>query len=217
VQGVSLFDGFFRFVLNIAILLDGDFTRRLLSRKLKHRASVSEIERFCKSVLQKNETLYRTYFYDCPPFDERRPLPVSNQKFDFKTTEVFASATAFQDELRRNQFFTYRAGHLSFDGWKLKDSSVASQIAAPGQLSDADFEPALTQKQVDMKIGLDVAKFSIGRTVDRMLLATSDADFIPAIDLAKSKKVEVVLLSDLAAIRHTKGTLLKAFTSHRVV
>ncbi len=204
-------------LLNIAILLDGDFTRRLLSRKFKHRASVSEIESFCKSVVQKNETLYRTYFYDCPPFGERRPLPVSNQKFDFKTTEVFTTATAFQDELRRNQFFTYRSGHLSFDGWKLKDSSVASQIAAPGQLSDSDFEPVLTQKQVDMKIGLDVAKLAMSHTVDRILLATSDADFIPAIDFARSKKVEVVLLSDVAAIKRTKGVLLKAFSAHRVV
>jgi uncharacterized LabA/DUF88 family protein len=205
------------FILNIVILLDGDFTRRLLSRKFKHRASVSEIESFCKSVVQKNETLSRTYFYDCPPFGEQRPLPVSNQKFDFKSTEVFTTATAFQDELRGNEFFTYRSGHLSFDGWKLKDSSVASQIAAPCQLSDADFEPVLTQKQVDMKIGLDVAKLSLSRIVDRILLATSDADFIPAIDVAKSKKVEVVLLSDAAAIKRTKGVLLKAFTSHRLV
>lgn len=82
---------------------------------------------------------------------------------------------------------------------------------------DGDFEPILTQKQVDMKIGFDVAKLCINKMVGRILLATSDADFVPAIHFAKSYKIEVVLLSDVFAVKKTKGVLLKSFSSHRIV
>ncbi|MBM4160783.1 MAG: NYN domain-containing protein [Ignavibacteria bacterium] len=68
-----------------------------------------------------------------------------------------------------------------------------------------------------MKIGFDVAKLCIKSIVTRILLATSDADFIPAIHFAKTYNVEVVLLSDIDFIKRTKGRLLKAFTSHRLV
>lgn len=203
--------------MDIAILLDGDFTRRLLTRRIHHRPSVQEIEIFCTSILKPGETLTKTYFYDCPPFEERKQFPVSRELFDFSKTEVFTQAEQFQESLRQNPFFVYRSGHLSFDGWALKDASVKKLMKSPRQLVDQDFDPVLTQKQVDMKIGLDVAKLSVGGHVGRILLATSDADFIPAIHFARANKVEVVLVSDVAAVRRTKSSLLKAFTSHRIV
>jgi uncharacterized LabA/DUF88 family protein len=203
--------------METAILLDGDFTRRLLKRRINHYPSVSEIEVFCKSILIPGENLFKTYFYDCPPFDEERMLLVSKNTLDFKTTDVYVQATSFQQSLKQNPFFVFRGGHLPFDGWTLKESSVERLLKAPGPLADQDFDPVLTQKQVDMKIGLDVARLSIGRRVERILLATSDADFIPAIHFARGYNIQVILLSDVAAVRRTKGSLLKAFSSHRIV
>jgi uncharacterized LabA/DUF88 family protein len=203
--------------MDTAILLDGDFTRRLLKRRIGHLPSVPEIEQFCKSALKPGEILLKTHFYDCPPFGEKKTLPVSRKLHDFTATSVHSRAIEFQKSLMENPFFVYRRGHLSFDGWILKESSVKRLLKTPGPLSDEDFDPVLSQKQVDMKIGLDVAKLSIGQRVGRILLATSDADFIPAIHFAKSCKVEVILLSDVAAVRRTKSTLLKAFSSHRIV
>jgi len=203
--------------MEIALLLDGDFTRRLLRRKIKHYPSVSELELFCRSILLPGESLFKTYFYDSPPFDEKKMLLVSKKTLDFKTTAVYAQATSFQQSLKQNPFFVFRRGHLSFDGWTLKESSVGRLLRNPGPLTDQDFEPVLAQKQVDMKIGLDVAKLSIGRRVERIVLATSDADFIPVIHFAQGYDIEVILLSDVAAVRRTKGALLKAFDSHRIV
>ncbi len=203
--------------MDVAILLDGDFTRRLLARKIHHIPAVAEIESFCKSILAQGESLYRTYYYDCPPFDGKRKLPVSQHLLDFTTTEVYARAIRFQQSLKQNPFFTCRYGHLSFDGWALKEKSIKRLLQSPSTLTDSDFEPILSQKQVDMKIGLDVAKLSIGEHVNRILLATSDADFVPTIHFAKSNNVEVVLLSDVHSIKWTKGILLKSFSSHRIV
>jgi len=203
--------------MDVAILLDGDFTRRLITRRIRHRPSVPEMEKFCTSVLIPGETLHKTYFYDCPPFDEKRSLPVSGNTCDFASTDVYAQAVQFQELMRQNPFFVLRSGHLSFDGWTLRDAAVKKLLKSPAPLVDKDFDPILSQKQVDMKIGLDVAKLSLGQHVRRILLATSDADFIPAIHFARANNVEVVLLSDVAAVRRTKGALLKAFSAHRII
>ena len=204
--------------MDVAILLDGDFTRRVLRRKLGHWPSVRDLEHFCKSIPLKDETIVgQVLYYDCPPFGGKRDLPVSESSFDFARTRVYAQAMAFQDEMQNSSFFKYRRGHLSFDGWTLKGSAVTRLIAAPRPIEDSDFEPILSQKQVDMKIGLDVAKLSIRNAAGRILLATSDADFIPAIDFARGLGLEAVLLTDIAAIRRTKGVLVRSFTSHRLI
>ena len=204
--------------MDVAILLDGDFTRRVLKRKLGHQPSVHELEEFCKSIPRKDETLMgQVLYYDCPPFGEKRELPVSQAKFNFAGTRVYAQAVAFQESMQRSSFFKYRKGHLSFDGWTLKGKAIARLLATPGPIRDSDFEPILSQKQVDMKIGLDVAKLSIRKAAGRILLATSDADFIPAIDFARGLGLETVLLTDTAALRRTKGVLVRCFTSHRLI
>lgn len=203
--------------MNVAILLDGDFSRRLIRKKLGHSPSPGEMEAFCRSVVCRDELIVKAYYYDCPPFSEKRPLPVSKTGCDFSLSNVHKKAIQFQEDMRQNPFFIYRRGHLSFDGWNLKEGSISDLLKAPRPLTDNDFAPILSQKQVDMKIGFDVAKLCINNIVPRILLATSDADFIPAIHFAKTYNVEVILLSDIDFVKRTKGRLLKVFTSHRLV
>lgn len=204
--------------MDVAILLDGDFTRRVLRRKLGHWPSVHELETFCRSIPLKDETIVgQVLYYDCPPFGGKRALPVSQASFDFSRTRVYAQAMTFQEDMQGSSFFKYRRGHLSFDGWTLKGAAIAGLLAAPRPIEDSDFEPILSQKQVDMKLGLDVAKISIRKGAGRLLLATSDADFIPAIDFARGSGLEAILLTDIAAIRRTKGVLVRSFTSHRLI
>lgn len=84
-------------------------------------------------------------------------------------------------------------------------------------LTDNDFEPVLTQKQVDMKIGLDIAKLSLKKTVQRILLLTADMDFVPAIHFARSNGLEVILLSDGHASLRIKSELIRSCNSHRII
>lgn len=58
-----------------------------------------------------------------------------------------------------------------------------------------DFEPDFTQKEVDIKIGLDVAWLSSKRIVDKIILVTGDTDFIPAMKFARKEGVQVVMIS----------------------
>jgi len=203
--------------MDVAILLDGDFTRRMLRRKLKHNPSPSEVEAFCISTVRNDETIFKVYYYDCPPFSKKRESLISKNPVDFSKSRIFQAATTFQENIMKNKFFIYRRGHLSFGGWAAKDSFIQDIMSNPRRPTDEDFKPILTQKQVDMKIGFDVAKLSINQKVHRILLATSDADFIPAIHFAKTFGLEVVLLTDIHAIGRTKGVLLKAFSDHRII
>lgn len=58
-----------------------------------------------------------------------------------------------------------------------------------------DFIPDLKQKRVDMKIGLDVAWLASKGIVERIVLVTSDSDFVPAMKFARREGVQVVLIT----------------------
>ena len=66
-----------------------------------------------------------------------------------------------------------------------------------------------------MKIGLDIAKISLAKSTDRILLITCDSDFIPIVDFAQSKGVEVELILDKFSI--IKGTLKKKCNALRYI
>ena len=77
-----------------------------------------------------------------------------------------------------------------FSGWTLKERCYNQQPH-----TDASFMPSLSQKGVDMKIGLDVAWISYEKTFDRIVLVTADSDFVPAIKVARRGGIFVHLLT----------------------
>lgn len=60
-------------------------------------------------------------------------------------------------------------------------------------LTDDDFVPALRQKGVDMRIGLDIASLTLKGQADTIILVSGDADFVPAAKLARREGVRFVL------------------------
>ena len=151
---------------NVSIVLDGDATRRLIRRKLGKNPTHAEIEAFCRSIVHPDESPKDVFYYDCAPFGEKRPLPISKAEKDFTTEIVYEVAKKFQTRLANNPFFKFRKGYLSFDGWTIKDDAIKDLIVSPKPLTDGDFEPVLSQKQVDMKIALDVAKIALSHSVE---------------------------------------------------
>ncbi len=51
-------------------------------------------------------------------------------------------------------------------------------------LADDNFKPALRQKGVDMRVGLDIASITLKRQANVIVLVSGDADFVPAAKLA---------------------------------
>ncbi|WP_329742256.1 NYN domain-containing protein [Dyella sp. A6] len=150
-----------------------------------------------KALDRPRESLYRIFFYDCPPLDKRFVRPVSGDSIDFGRTAAAEFRRDLHDQLRRQRKMALRLGRLAERGeWKLKYGAL--QQLRDGELhsddlGDEHFEPDMRQTQVDMKIGIDIAALTYKKLVDQIILVAGDADFIPAAKLARYEGIDFIL------------------------
>jgi uncharacterized LabA/DUF88 family protein len=60
-------------------------------------------------------------------------------------------------------------------------------------LKEEDVFYDISQKGVDMKMGLDIASLAYKKLVSRIILVTGDSDFVPAAKLARREGIDVIL------------------------
>jgi len=60
-------------------------------------------------------------------------------------------------------------------------------------LADTDFDLDLSQKGVDMRIGLDMARLALRETVRTVVVVTGDSDFVAAFKFARREGVKIIL------------------------
>jgi len=60
-------------------------------------------------------------------------------------------------------------------------------------LTDADFDLDISQKGVDMRVGLDMARLSLREVVRTVIVVTGDSDFVAAFKFARREGVKVIL------------------------
>lgn len=60
-------------------------------------------------------------------------------------------------------------------------------------LTDADFELDISQKGVDMRIGLDMARLALREMVRAVVVVTGDSDFVPTFKFVRREGVKVIL------------------------
>ena len=126
---------------NVTFVLDGDPTRRLIKRKLGKNPTPAQIEAFCISTKKADESIVEGYYYDCAPFGEKRPLPISGTEKDFSGDLVYTIANLFQGRMVKNPFFKFKKGYLSFDGWTIKEEIIKELIIKPRALTDKERDP----------------------------------------------------------------------------
>jgi uncharacterized LabA/DUF88 family protein len=166
-------------VKKLIVMIDGGHIR-VLARKAGQDFNPRFLEAFAHRVVRDGEELHRVLYYDCRPFEGERPKPVSGEPFHF------TQSGAWLDELATLDLFAVRLGVLKWRGWK------PIQPQARRDLTDADFKPDFEQKGVDLRIGLDIATFSVGRKIDRIALVTGDTDLIPAMKMARREGIQTV-------------------------
>lgn len=71
-----------------------------------------------------------------------------------------------------------RKGRLVFRGWNFVNG---------------EYKPILTQKKVDILIGLDIAHLAYKKIVDRILLFSYDLDLQPALKVARIEGIQIIL------------------------
>jgi len=183
----------------LALLMDGGFvTKRLREEVSRSHPTADHIEKLAKLVLSDTAlagmTLFRIFYYDSPPYERTGVHPLTKAKIEFGKKEVAARNAAILDSLAGRTDFAVRRGRLSLDGWKLR-GSVLNRPAARTELTvkEEDVIPDFKQKEVDLKIGLDIAWISLKQIASNICLVTADSDFVPAMKFARREGVRIYL------------------------
>lgn len=166
----------------VAVLIDGGFLR-VQAKRAGKTYDPAFIAATAWNCLADGEEPLRFFYYDCRPYAGSVKLPVSGLEHEFNGSDAWIRQLAAMD------LFAVRLGVLKFRGWVPAHTPIA---ATP--ISDADFKPKFEQKGVDMRIGLDVAKFADTKSIDRLILMTADTDCVPALKYARIAGLQTVLV-----------------------
>lgn len=182
----------------IALMLDGGFVKKKLAGTYRRFPTVADITGLCSSILSRDPvkglTLLRVYYYDCPPFEGTAVHPLTAQKTDFSRTAQAKQNKGLLDSLELEPDFAVRRGVLLQTGWKLgRNAQRALVKKAKTGIEERDIVPDISQKGVDMRIGLDIATVALKKTADVLILVTGDSDFVPAMKLARKEGMRVYL------------------------
>lgn len=123
--------------------------------------------------------------------------PVTKRAVDFAKSPEAVFRRKFHDLLRRKRKVALRSGHLSPQvGWTVSQAKlddILKQKLKVEDLLEDDFLPAVRQKGVDMRIGIDISSLALKHQVDQIVLFAGDADFVPAAKLARREGIDFVL------------------------
>lgn len=108
-------------------------------------------------------TLLRTYYYHCLPYQSDPPTTDEATRF--------GKMQAFVNQLNRLPRFDVRLGKLAFRGLR------------------QDGSPILTQKRVDIMLGVDLVLLAAKGQISNAILVAGDSDFLPAVEVARNEGV----------------------------
>ncbi len=142
--------------------------------------------------------LYRIFYYDAEPFDGDSKNPITGQSISFKKTDLFKFRHSLFTELKKQRKIALRLGFLknSSRDWQIKSRHTKPLLEGTINVSDLkfdDIEFPLTQKGVDMKVGLDIATLSFKEQVQQIILIAGDSDFVPVAKFARREGVDFIL------------------------
>ncbi|MBI5168646.1 MAG: NYN domain-containing protein [Candidatus Eisenbacteria bacterium] len=181
----------------VAFLLDGGFVRAKFTSRIGHFPEAQDVILFVHARMAHPQladaSLFRIYWYDAPPLAGRKTHPLSREPYLFESRPTFGRNQRLQDSLATTADVAVRRGEVVFQGWRLRDQSLAQLRRASRPLEPGDIAPNFEQKGVDLRIGLDVAWLSLKRIVDTIVLVSGDSDFIPAMKFARREGVRVLL------------------------
>jgi uncharacterized LabA/DUF88 family protein len=156
-------------VNQVAFFIDGAYLGQVL--KVQFRSPRIDFSAFGREVCRMVDpaaALFRTYYYNCLPYQANPPTPAEQQRF--------STMQSFFNALNRLPRFQVRQGKLAYRGL------------------DQNGRPIFVQKMVDVLLSIDLVQLCLkGRITDIVVLA-GDSDFIPALEVAKQEGVTIWLL-----------------------
>ena len=181
------------------MLLDGGFVTKKLQSYNGRAATADDVVALCDRLRKMPEVgeyeLLRIYYYDAWPADKKIKRPISGQGYNLASTERFRHSQSLFDQLVMRPGFALRMGEtrLTPTGWKLKNHAIKELKKGPRSLADADFDLDVSQKGVDLRIGMDMARLALRELVRAVVVVTADSDFVPVFKFVRREGVKVIL------------------------
>lgn len=191
--------------VNTAILVDGAFYRkraRHYNGELTPQERAEELVEHCHRLLCADKyearTLYRIFYYDCPPLDKNIMDPITGRTINLGKSADYIWMTAFLEELKRMRKFAIRLGRLSDTTieYNLKYEVLKKLLNGKMQVSEitnSDLTLNIEQKGVDMRIGVDISSLAYKKQVNQIILVSGDSDFVPAAKQARREGIDFLL------------------------
>jgi len=185
----------------VAILIDGEWFRIVISdhlgKALKQGVTADVMyKNACLAIHPKEEEIFKIFYYDCEPHSGKATNPVSNLTVDCTPAPKLSARMRFFSEFGKKPLVALRRGVVRKRNWALT-RSYQKKLLQGGQTPPPtanDVTLVLTQKGVDMRIGIDVATLALKQQVDRVIIISGDQDMIPAMKLARREGVQVGLV-----------------------
>lgn len=190
--------------MKTAILVDGGFYLRRAQSALgaiSAQERAFELANYCKRHLESHgeqSTLYRIFYYDCPPASKKIYHPFLKTQVDLSKTDLYIWMNQFLNELKKKRKFALRLGKLAEEQahYTIRPDIVKKLCNGSlsfANMSEKDFCIEIDQKGVDMKIGLDIASMAYKHQVDQIILISGDSDFVSAAKLARREGIDFTL------------------------
>ncbi len=190
----------------VAILVDGGFYRRRAQTFYREKSAqdrVAELMQYCQRHITDNRdrqvySLYRIFYYDCPPMSKKIYHPLLSRTIDLSNTDLHKWMSEFLDGLKGCRKVALRLGLLADAQacYTLRPNAVKDLCSGKLKLEDLEkqhFTLDVKQNGVDMKIGVDIASLAYKQQVDKIVLISGDSDFVPAAKLARREGIDFVL------------------------
>ncbi|OFT90841.1 nuclease [Corynebacterium sp. HMSC28B08] len=185
-----------------AILVDGGFYRRkarTLFGDKEPEDRANELVAYCKRHIRESEaSLYRIFYYDCLPSEKVIYHPLLQKQINLGKSDEHAWNTRFLKELVKRRKVALRRGEEleTQSGYLLKSGPLKKLCRGDlrvEDLTDKDFFLDITQKGVDMRIGLDIATMAEHGHVNQIIMISGDSDFVPAAKHARRAGIDFIL------------------------
>lgn len=188
--------------ITTAILVDGGFYKRRANALLGQKSPddrAAELLEYCRRHIRESRAgLYRIYYYDCPPSDRVVFHPLTRKQVNLGKSDLYRWTHDFFSALTKKRKVALRRGEeLATQGtYTLKErplKKLCSGTLSLDELTEDDFVLEITQKGVDMRIGLDIASLAENRLVNQIIMISGDSDFVPAAKHARRSGIDFIL------------------------
>ena len=182
--------------MQYAILIDAGFLKHKLGSALSPMG-LNNVRGLIATLRNhpelKDHHLHRIYYYDAAPYLGKQAMPLTSQTIDFSESSTAVRQSALLAEIKKEPFFAVRLGELSFEGWQLKPR-LLKDSTHPISITDTDIIPKISQKGVDMRIGMDMAALTLKHIAQILVLVTGDSDFVPAMKFARREGAAIYMV-----------------------